>query len=123
MLRLPPISTRTSTLFPDTTLLRSKQRLRNPDYQTLGRLLRRMKDAASTRNRLIHGTWRLDLVMGDKPLQAERVEWVRFYCPTRSEEHKSELQSLMRISYAVLCLKKKIKRHKNHQDIVNVAHL
>src|SRR3546814_5004531 len=36
------------------------------------------------------------------------------YCPVRSEEHTSELQSLMRISYAVFCLKKKKKHNTNH---------
>src|SRR3546814_2635397 len=36
----------------------------------------------------------------------------------RSEEHTSELQSLMRISYAVFCLKKKNKKYKNHQNIM-----
>src|SRR3546814_10466000 len=37
-----------------------------------------------------------------------------YFWPARSEEHTSELQSLMRISYAVFCLKKKNKRHKKH---------
>src|SRR3546814_15516879 len=37
--------------------------------------------------------------------------------PARSEEHTSELQSLMRISYAVFCLKKKIKKTRTHQNI------
>jgi len=64
-----------------------KQRLRKTDYAALARLLRRMKDAASIRNRLVHGTWQLNLVMGDKPLQSERAEWVRFYRPTDPEAY------------------------------------
>src|SRR3546814_1130809 len=52
------------------------------------------------------------------PFDQPRRESRRFLCPIRSEEHTSELQSLMRISYAVFCLKKKnitIKRHKQTQ--------
>src|SRR3546814_6968166 len=43
----------------------------------------------------------------------------RSYLPTRSEEHTSELQSLMRISYAVFCLKKKNKTTKNNTNTIN----
>src|SRR3546814_9743419 len=73
MLRLPPSSTRTDTLFPYTTLFRSLlQRIAEPrQIDKLGRRQRRPR-------------------------------------PQRSEEHTSELQSIMRISYAVFCLKKKI---------------
>src|SRR3546814_20939261 len=81
MLRRPPRSTRTDTFFPYTTLFRSSARPRGP---------RRRRGAA--RRRAAHRLarrWRADLDV------------------RRSEEHTSELQSLMRISYAVLCLKKK----------------
>src|SRR3546814_4920926 len=77
MIRRPPRSTRTDTLFPYTTLFRSVLRV-----EAFGRA---------------EGTSQLELrwigVDGDDA--------------TRSEEHTSELQSLMRISYAVFCLKKK----------------
>src|SRR3546814_4536610 len=75
MIRRPPRSTRTDTLFPYTTLFRS------------GALFLGELDPTQ-----IHG---LD------DLNARQVR------ATRSEEHTSELQSLMRISYAVFCLKKK----------------
>src|SRR3546814_17900128 len=75
MIRRPPRSTRTDTLFPYTTLFRS---LRQPDGHQVARLL--------------HAD----------PHRRRAVEFVG-----RSEEHTSELQSLMRISYAVFCLKKK----------------
>src|SRR3546814_9820972 len=90
MIRRPPRSTRTDTLFPYTTLFRSprrchrgaleRQRPRRPEHPG-GRLRRRPRGA------------------------------------TRSEEHTSELQSLMRISYAVFCLKKK----KNYYNIHNLT--
>src|SRR3546814_1003519 len=88
MIRRPPRSTRTDTLFPYTTLFRS------PDSQTsFDEKPDEGKPWASrrVRNRLTaHGNRR-----DNPPL------------PLRSEEHTSELQSLMRISYAVFCLKKK----------------
>src|SRR3546814_5577578 len=84
MIRRPPRSTRTDTLFPYTTLFRSHEVERVDD----GTGLRRDGGIAQPRD---------DLVI--EP--AVRV---------RSEEHTSELQSLMRISYAVFCLKKKKER-------------
>src|SRR3546814_10171049 len=84
MIRRPPRSTRTDTLFPYTTLFRS-----------LG------LEAAETRPRLI----------ATKDRMHEMAELVE----ERSEEHTSELQSLMRISYAVFCLKKK--KHNKHIEV------
>src|SRR3546814_14344890 len=81
MIRRPPRSTRTDTLFPYTTLFRS----RLSDQITDGRATRAAADAMASRL--------LSAVSAKKAL--------------RSEEHTSELQSLMRISYAVFCLKKK----------------
>src|SRR3546814_12035426 len=80
MIRLPPRSTRTDTLFPYTTLFRSSRRRgrgsrRRPAH-------RGSAGPESSRETDGQQTW-------------------------RSEEHTSELQSLMRISYAVFCLKKK----------------
>src|SRR3546814_6030982 len=76
MIRRPPRSTRTDTLFPYTTLFRSDGALREAP------LSRCRSHRSATR---------------------------RFAAP-RLEEHTSELQSLMRISYAVFCLKKKKKK-------------
>src|SRR3546814_2574472 len=78
MIRLPPRSTRTDTLFPYTTLFRSCDDLHRPD------------------------------ACGHRLADIERP------AVGRSEEHTSELQSLMRISYAVFCLKKK-----NNQDKIS----
>src|SRR3546814_6752018 len=105
MIRRPPRSTRTDTLFPYTTLVRS----------------------AITADYVVNcaGMWgrELGLLAGVRvPLQACE----HFYIVTeeipglarnlRSEEHTSELQSLMRISYAVFCLKKK--KQITHTDIL-----
>src|SRR3546814_12305742 len=80
MIRRPPRSTRTDTLFPYTTLFRSTP--------TCG--------AARAPAPIVHDSRRI-------------LQQVQRIIPTllRSEEHTSELQSLMRISYAVFCLKKK----------------
>src|SRR3546814_3992150 len=87
MIRRPPRSTRTDTLFPYTTLFRSFQTASRPS------LVSRQTPVPAERVAIHH----LDPGCGE--LVAERVG--------RSEEHTSELQSLMRISYAVFCLKKK----------------
>src|SRR3546814_21040007 len=85
MIRRPPISTRTDTLFPDTTLFRSAQFERRTYSLSRSRERVRERAAQSAGLRL--------LIPG--PF-AKRRE-----AQTRSEEHTSELQSLMRISYAV----------------------
>src|SRR3546814_9547708 len=89
MIRRPPRSTRTDTLFPYTTLFRSL-----PDGSPGGILGEILKRIAHEENWELHTTrcaWK------------ECLNWLA----ERSEEHTSELQSLMRISYAVFCLKKK----------------
>src|SRR3546814_1570164 len=99
MIRRPPRSTRTDTLFPYTTLFRSgpggspRRSLRSPRTGFWAGLLLEQVDG-STRD------LQLGLELGDLLLRG---------CQSalRSEEHTSELQSLMRISYAVFCLKKK----------------
>src|SRR3546814_1351679 len=85
MIRRPPRSTRTDTLFPYTTLFRSVR-----DAKVVAYLAR----SRSGRRNLQH--------LG----------------ASRSEEHTSELQSLMRISYAVFCLKKKIQHQAHHHTKV-----
>src|SRR3546814_7358235 len=99
MIRRPPRSTRTDTLFPYTTLFRSTGRARTPG----GRLRRRF------RRRLVGGGrgGRARLLRPARIRRRHRR--ARRPGPRRSEEHTSELQSLMRISYAVFCLKKKKK--------------
>src|SRR3546814_3616997 len=84
MIRRPPRSTRTDTLFPYTTLFRSRP---PPPIH------RRSRSACGHRRQPMA-----------RPRSAGRS---RCRCGDRSEEHTSELQSLMRISYAVFCLKKK----------------
>src|SRR3546814_947218 len=129
MIRRPPRSTRTDTLFPYTTLFRSQLRLqvqRRTVPQQLDRAVRapgRQRIAGSQGTAAVaRGTHRSRgdpgqarrLQVGRIPapaLPARRVErFVETRCRTaeigRSEEHTSELQSLMRISYAVFCLKK-----------------
>src|SRR3546814_18294049 len=90
MIRRPPRSTRTDTLFPYTTLFRS---LRPLDADRARRALRPPGRRLPGRGRLIRFT-------------AKRTPWTPPSSSSRSEEHTSELQSLMRISYAVFCLKK-----------------
>src|SRR3546814_3897147 len=94
MILPPPRSTRTDTLFPYTTLFRS------PDGAFL---IANLGESG--------GVWRLRPDGRCEPLLLEvdgvRLPSVNFVHRARSEEHTSELQSLMRISYAVFCLKKK----------------
>src|SRR3546814_2501706 len=95
MLRRPPRSTRTDTLFPYTTLFRS-----SPQYLALHGVPRAPSDLGHhecLRPAMSEAFSYWVLHSGEK---IERVA-------VRSEEHTSELQSLMRISYAVFCLKKK----------------
>src|SRR3546814_15940488 len=93
MIRQPPRSTRTDTLFPYTTLFRSAA------FDQGG------VEAADVIAR------RAEQQRGFRLVEAQQVDHrgFGFGRRDRSEEHTSELQSLMRISYAVLCLKKKIR--------------
>src|SRR3546814_2601072 len=118
MTRRPPRSTRTDTLLPYTTLVRSSARP-DPVRYTSKEFFDREWEKVFTK------TW---LLAGPASDVREPGDWMKFdigpesfivvrgdngglhahynLCP-RSEEHTSELQSLMRISYAVFCLKKK----------------
>src|SRR3546814_2514595 len=101
MLRRPPRSTRTDTLFPYTTLFRSAA-------MSFTLVTDPLDDCATATS---PGTPQLS----PRP---QRPAGLLMTCATRlatgrSEEHTSELQSLMRISYAVFCLKKKTKRLNN----------
>src|SRR3546814_8611033 len=102
MIRRPPRSTRTYTLFPYTTLFRSPVAW---GVKARGRVA--AGRPAPTTLRLIGGRGayeRLRRTPGS--LEAARKN-ARACAPQRSEEHTSELQSLMRISYAVFCLQQK----------------
>src|SRR3546814_1341348 len=101
MIRRPPRSTRTDTLFPYTTLFRSILQT----YITLIIDLSRNRSI----NEIFQGVFYIFCGYGHGGLD-----------PFRSEEHTSELQSLMRISYAVFCLKKKnIKKRDQSQEDSN----
>src|SRR3546814_9912167 len=110
MIRRPPISTRTDTLFPYTTLFRSGRRHRPAHGGQASRAVQRAQLGREVEV-LEHGHlwieravfWQVaEAGLRDRPvpLHFDAVH-------QRSEEHTSELQSLMRLSYAVFCLTKK----------------
>src|SRR3546814_1939878 len=109
MIRRPPRSTRTYTLFPYTTLFRSEEEARPVLVYLPGELTRR-EDPNHHRDQERETRTDRDRQPGDPPGRAQGGQ-ARPLIPQRgdhrSEEHTSELQSLMRISYAVFCLKKK----------------
>src|SRR3546814_2024296 len=107
MIRRPPRSTRTDTLFPYTTLFRSMAG-RCPLVRGGGRGLGSRHAMPRWAGYGGHGGWKAARRMAGAGLRL---------CHGRSEEHTSELQSLMRISYAVFCLKKKKIRNDHVQKI------
>src|SRR3546814_1522697 len=101
MIRRPPRSTRTDTLFPYTTLFRS---LDMPVRS--------------------YGRWKAgDLGRIDRDGKARLSNLLGIHKALRSEEHTSEPQSLMRISYAVFCLKKKKKNTKENVKILKTTQI
>src|SRR3546814_2522068 len=100
MIRRPPRSTRTDTLFPYTTLFRSGE-----SGESLGEHARGVEIDPRLRQPALGLTQRAH---GNANRRDGRGK--------RSEEHTSELQSLMRISYAVFCLKKKKKKEKYNNN-------
>src|SRR3546814_3857189 len=139
MIRRPPRSTRTDTLFPYTTLFRScfaceprrpltRRTLTVPPLPSflamlqvlhllaaLGRDAGRRLHFVQATERCAHQVDRVARAggLGQHVLDAHRLQHGA-HRATRSEEHTSELQSLMRISYAVFCLKKKKKETDSH---------
>src|SRR3546814_7226988 len=101
MILRPPRSTRTDTLFPYTTLFRSFRARTSADW------LQRMEAAGVPGGPVLNVSQ-----MHEDPQALARDMVVQLDHP-RSEEHTSELQSLMRISYAVFCLKKKKVQNNN----------
>src|SRR3546814_8039522 len=118
MIRRPPRSTRTDTLFPYTTLFRSEavadaeQQHEHVDAPHRGNQPDRSR---SDRQRQQEERQQPEGAEPIDQLATDQTEHDR----CRSEEHTSELQSLMRISYAVFCLKKKTikKTHTRHARI------
>src|SRR3546814_4645053 len=102
MIRRPPRSTLTDTLFPYTTLFRSERRTDSP-------LLRASAYSFPATDAPMTDAPAVGPATTPTPTDAAVV---------RSEEHTSELQSLMRISYAVFCLKKKTTHSTNHLGIL-----
>src|SRR3546814_1022015 len=122
MIRRPPRSTRTDTLFPYTTLFRSRPKSMATSLDATYCKLRsrlRVLDSAFERHLFVPSkTRRIDrFALQEGLISGLWQSWCAFCRSTvigsargtisRSEEHTSELQSLMRISYAVFCLKKK----------------
>src|SRR3546814_8690730 len=112
MIRRPPRSTRTDTLFPYTTLFRSAVQA--------GLLIGQRFAAGHGHELFGQPAVRCQQRIGEyqRQQQADQERTAKIAeihpAPVRSEEHTSELQSLMRISYAVFCLKKKKKTNKNY---------
>src|SRR3546814_4480909 len=104
MIRRPPRSTRTDTLFPYTTLFRSQCGLPHGQRHRLSTNSKRQAGLA---------------VRGRR----QQYRLLAAIAGSRSEEHTSELQSLMRISYAVFCLKKKNKPNTTHNShVISALH-
>src|SRR3546814_4919046 len=107
MIRRPPRSTRTATLFPYTTLFRSRIN-RKAVYRVEFDTAEPIQKCIGALNRELRVTKLQYSVQTGIQLDQVTDEQLRDGTGFRSEEHTSELQSLMRISYAVFCLKKKI---------------
>src|SRR3546814_3082464 len=105
MIRRPPRSTRTDTLFPYTTLFRSRG-LPGSAGSCGGPASTNCRNSSMSRAATCRWSARVRMHSLPRPAAC---------CTRRSEEHTSELQSLMRISYAVFCLKKK-KHKKTHRQ-------
>src|SRR3546814_5978227 len=108
MILRPPRSTRTDTLFPYTTLFRSGVG-RNATIDR-GIVLFPRGTGVSIKAGARTAAAAVVAILSDRIVAAER-----------SEEHTSELQSLMRISYAVFCLKKKRQQHKTTNIPINIT--
>src|SRR3546814_4335690 len=107
MIRRPPRSTRTDTLVPYTTLFRSRLTVAYVHVITVG-AVRQHRDRFGKTPGIDIGNPDPPAFGGDHASAGSRLHRECFF---RSEEHTSELQSLMRISYAVFCLKKKNKTY------------
>src|SRR3546814_6204192 len=114
MIRRPPRSTRTDTLFPYTTLFRSAERIADRATYLANGLSNQTERAAGLADYLA------SLVASDTGIEVLKTEIAAASTQSaadRSEEHTSEHQSLMRISYADICLKNKKKHNITCNDI------
>src|SRR3546814_1660467 len=107
MIRRPPRSTRTDTLFPYTTLFRSPVASGAPS-DAEGSIPREPVSIEAQSDRMSPNRLSVTITSNCRGLRT-----------SRSEEHTSELQSLMRISYAVFCLKKKKQQNTNNNTNYN----
>src|SRR3546814_10339527 len=106
MIRRPPSSTRTDTIFPYAPLFRSGRLQIEPKLvYMVGQLLRAWRDVALP----VDDHFERAVLRANHGVRPARHRLGLAGRSDRSEEHTSELQSLMRISYAVFCLKKKNK--------------
>src|SRR3546814_3262218 len=104
MILRPPRSTRTDTLFPYTTLFRSVSGDVSDNWSNL--LIQR---AEAFKQEAFFRSVNADAITSEQAARKALADY-----NGRSEEHTSELQSLMRISYAVFCLKKKKQKTQTH---------
>src|SRR3546814_3614406 len=123
MIRRPPRSTRTDTLFPSTPLFRSRGSSQPPRPTTRPPSAGHHIQCTGSRPKASSTLYRMLLIAVHSIPQARpattqdssaMVSAGGVCIANRSEEHTSELQSLMRISYAVFCLQKKIKHTVKH---------
>src|SRR3546814_1386040 len=109
MIRRPPRSTRTDTLFPYTTLFRSGGHFGHHACRAAGLAVGNGRQPRGLCRAGTQQVFKKSMAPFSVPLSG------------RSEEHTSELQSLMRISYAVFCLKKKKIIKQNHNNYMKTA--
>src|SRR3546814_10299638 len=116
MLRRPPRSTRTDTLFPYTNALPIvyDRALVCPRARRAG------QDRRAVRRTLLPD---VDLLSGGRDHGLPQRRALQFPDTARSEEHTSELQSLMRISYAVFCLKKKKLKDRQEKSVIRIINI
>src|SRR3546814_6004130 len=113
MLRRPPRSTRTDTLFPYTTLFRSVRCAPNKFHRPVPICCYSPASQNDATALMSQGDRNSLAAEGASPAQQDDI--AALAKGGRSEEHTSELQSLMRISYAVFCLQKKNKTQNNYR--------
>src|SRR3546814_2727384 len=118
MMRPPPRSTRTDTLFPYTPLFRSSpvSSASSAGVGSRPSVFSIVADAFDT-TAIVSTRWDGSRIVRPLSAMPRPIDCRNHH---RSEEHTSELQSLMRISYAVFCLKKKKKNIKHEQTLISI---
>src|SRR3546814_5834018 len=117
MIRRPPRSTRTDTLFPYTTLFRSSDWRERVEHGLFEEKVEpcAIEGPAQPQQVTQHRALELGIDRDEALSRVDRLGIAAKRRIARSEEHTSELQSLMRISYAVFCLKKKNNKTKQYR--------